>query len=195
MQAWALVSLVGKIISMSLAIGLVVRLMTRNLYAILSSCQAWCDNLELSTDAKSELQFWACKLPKLNGQDIWPSPSAVRVVYTDASKSGYGGYTVENGYHIAQGQWSPEEAMQNSTWRELRTVRRVLEALVSKLVNKRLRWFTNNQNVCRVIMCGSKKLILHAEALAIFSISVTNHIRIEPEWIPQANNQLAESHH
>ena len=25
-----------------------------------------------------------------------------------------------------------------------------------------------------------------------FSISVSNHIRIEPEWIPQTNNQLAD---
>ena len=71
MQTRALASLVGKIygkiISMSLAIGPVARPMTRNLYVVLSSHQAWCENLELSTDAKSELQFWACELPKLNG--------------------------------------------------------------------------------------------------------------------------------
>ena len=114
MQVWALASLVGNIISMSLAIGQVARLMTRNLYVVvLSSRQDWCDNLELSTDAKAELQFWARKLPKLNRQDIWPSPSDVRVVYTNASKSGYGGYTVEHGFYIAQGQWSPEEAAQS----------------------------------------------------------------------------------
>ena len=74
----------------------------------------------------------------------------------------------------------------------MRAVRRVLESLVSKLVNEQVRWFTDNQYVCRVIMCSNKKLILQAEALAIFSISVTDHIRIEPEWINQANNQLAD---
>ena len=89
LQARALASLIGKIISMSIAIGPVTRLMTRNLYAMLNSHQAWCDNLELSTDAKSELQFWAQELMKFNGQDIWPIPSAIRVVYTDASQSGY----------------------------------------------------------------------------------------------------------
>ena len=192
LQARVLASLIGKIISMSIAIGPVARLMTKNLYAILNSRQAWCDNLELSTDASSELQFWAQELPKFNGQDIWPSPSAIRVVYTDASQSGYGGYTVEHGYHIAQGQWSSEEAVQSSTWRELRAVRLVLESLVTKLANERVRWFTDNQNVCRVILCGSRKPNLHAEALAIFSISVANHIRIEPEWIPRANNHLAD---
>ena len=187
-----LASVIGKIISMAIAIGPVARLMTRNLYVVLNSRQAWCDDLELSVDAKSELQFWAQELPRFNGQDIWPSPAAIRVVYTDASQSGYGGYTVEHGCHIAQGQWSSEEARQSSTWRELKAVRLVLESLVSKLANERVRWFTDNQNVCRIIMCGSRRPNLQEEAIAIFSISVANHIRIEPEWIPRDENHFAD---
>ena len=70
LQARVLASLVGKIISMSIAIGPVARLMTRNLYAILNSHQVWCDNLELSIDARSELQIWEQELPKFNRQDI-----------------------------------------------------------------------------------------------------------------------------
>ena len=187
-----LASVIGKIISMAIAIGPVARLMTRNLYVVLNSRQAWCDDLELSVDAKSELQFWAQELPRFNGQDIWPSPAAIRVVYMDASQSGYGGYTVEHGCHIAQGQWSSEEARQSSTWRELKAVRLVLESLVSKLANERVRWFTDNQNVCRIIMCGSRRPNLQEEAIAIFSISVANHIRIEPEWIPCDENHFAD---
>ena len=95
LQAQALASLIGKIISMSIATGPVTSLMTRNLYAMLNSHQAWCDNLELSADAKSELLFWAQELTKFNGHDIWPSPSAIRMVYTNASQSGYRGYTVD----------------------------------------------------------------------------------------------------
>ena len=45
------------------------------------------------------------------------------MVYTDASDSGYAGFTVEHGCHIAHGQWLPEEASRSSTWRELRAVR------------------------------------------------------------------------
>ena len=33
-------------------------------------------------------------------------------------------------------------------------------------------------------MCDSGKLTLHVEALAIFSISVANHMRIERKRIP-----------
>ena len=33
---------------------------------------------------------------------------------------------------------------------------------------------------------------LQAEALAIFSVCVKNHIHIEPEWIPRDENELAD---
>ena len=195
LHAKYLASIVGRIISMSIAIGPVSRLMTRSLYCLLNTCQAWCDMLTVSPEAMAELKFWLHEIEKFNGQDIWPSPSAVRVVYTDASLQGYGGYTVEHGCHIAQGQWLPEEASQSSTWRELRAVRQVLEAFAAKLRNERVRWYTDNQNVARIIVTGtsgSKNPSLQQEALAIFSTSVANSIRIEPEWIPREENKLAD---
>ena len=82
MPVWVLTSLVGKIISTSIAIVPVARLKTRNLYIMVTSCHTWCDNLELSTDGKFELQFGP-ELPKFNGQDIWPSLSPIQVVFTD----------------------------------------------------------------------------------------------------------------
>ena len=42
---------------------------------------------------------------------------------------------VEHGLHVAQGNWSPEEAQQRSTWRELVAAGRVLESVASKLGN------------------------------------------------------------
>ena len=59
-----------------------------------------------------EVRFWLNSLESFNGQGIWPKPSAVRVVYSDASAMGYGGYTVEHGNLVANGQWSNEEAAQ-----------------------------------------------------------------------------------
>ena len=95
---------------------------------------------------------------------------------------------VEHGNVVANGQWSPDEATQSSTWRELRAERMVLESFQTKLKNERVRWFTDNQNV----QCGSKKLALQTEALGIFSACVSNNIRIEPEWIPREQNELAD---
>ena len=129
--------------------------------------------LTITFEARAELEFWLREIVRFNGQDIWPSPSAVRVVYTDASLQGY---TVEHGCHI-QGQWLPEEAKQSSTWRELRAVRQVLEVFASKLRNERVHWYTDNQNISRIITTGSKNLNLQHEALAIFSTTVANSKR------------------
>ena len=71
-------------------------------------------------------------------------------------------------------------------------MRQVLEAFAAKLRNERVCWYTDNQNVARIIVTGSKNPSLQQEALAIFSTSVANSIRIEPEWIPCEENKLAD---
>jgi len=63
-----------------------------------------------------------------------------------------------------------------------------------------LSWLTNesggsliyNQNVIRILTVGSKKADLQEQALAIFSISLTHCIHIEPEWIPRKENEVAD---
>ena len=103
------------------------------------------------------MKFWLDEISKFNGQHIWPKPSAVRVVYSDASATVYGGYTVEHGTMVAPGQWSMEDALQSSTWRELRAVRQVLESFQTKLENECVRWFTDNQNVVRIVQYGRRQ--------------------------------------
>ena len=75
--------------------------------------------LKLSADAKMELPFWKQSIGKVNGQPTWHSPSAVRIVHSDASNTGHGGYMVEHRMHVAQGNWLEHEAKESSTWREL----------------------------------------------------------------------------
>ena len=113
--AKGLASLTGKIISISMALGPVARLMTRSLYALINTRQTWCELLNIIEGAKEEIQFWLTKIQKFNGQDIWLGPSALRVVYSDASNAGYGGYTVEHGCYIVHGLWLPEEVDKSST--------------------------------------------------------------------------------
>ena len=191
-QARCLASIIGKIISMSLGLGPVARLQTRSMYAVLNSRQSWCQFLRISHEAEMELRFWLGQLKCFNGQNIWHSPSAIRVVYSDASDTGYGGYVVEHCCHIAHGQWLPHEARLSSTWQELQAVLKVLQSLTSKLQNQRIRWFTDNQNVVRILSVGSKKPLLQQEAIAIFNNSIRNQVRIEPEWILREANQQAD---
>ena len=94
--------------------------------------------------------------------------------------------------HVAQGNWSEHEAKQSSTWRELVAVCRVLHAIANKLVNMRVHWFTDNQNVVRILQVGSAKPHLQSEAVDVFKQCIANNIRLEPEWIPREENQMAD---
>ena len=134
-----LASVINKISSLFLGLGPISHLMTRGLYAALNKRLSWSQKLELTVEASEEMNFWINNLEKFNGHDIWPKPSAIRMVYSDASNTGYGGYTVEHGNLVANGQWSKEEAAQSSTWHELHAVRMVLESFKEKLRNERIR--------------------------------------------------------
>ena len=60
---------------------------------------------------------------------VWMSSWVVRIFYSDASCTGYAGYLVEHGSHVAHGQWNVQEMGKSSTWRELAEVDRVLKAV------------------------------------------------------------------
>jgi len=68
----------------------------------------------------------------------------------------------------------------------------IIESFQAKLKNEHVHWFTDNQNVVRIVWHGSKKRALQSEVLRIFSACVGNNIRIEPEWIPREQNELAD---
>lgn len=101
----------------------------------------------ISSEVNEELQFWYKSITNYNVQNIWKCPSAIRVVYADASSSSFGGYTVEHGPQVAHGQWTEWEAQQSSTWQELKDVLDVLYSFTTQLQSDRVRWFTDNQNV------------------------------------------------
>ena len=87
--AGQLASVIGKIMTMSLTLGPVTCMMAHSMYAVLNSRQSWCQSPLLSAEAKQELSFWLEQLENFSGQDICPRPSAVRMVYSDASSTGY----------------------------------------------------------------------------------------------------------
>ena len=85
------------------------------MYALLESRNSWCEQLLISPEALYELRFWASSIANYSAEPIWHSPGAVRVVYSDASDTGYGGCVVEHGPAVAYGQWTPDEMAQSST--------------------------------------------------------------------------------
>ena len=110
----ALASVVGQIVSMSRAIGYLVRLFTRHLYATVSRRFTWNSFAFLDVRAKAELEFWKANIHHLNGHSMWFAFSAVRVAYSDASGLGYGGFVVEHADKVVHGQWTLEEQLKGS---------------------------------------------------------------------------------
>ena len=82
LNARFIASLVGKIISMGLALGPMSRFMTRSLYVLLWPRHAWCEHLEMNRGVQRELEFWRSSscVAQYNAQPIWLSPSAIRLV-------------------------------------------------------------------------------------------------------------------
>ena len=190
--ARCLASIVGQIISMSLAIGPISRLRTRALYSIINQRIFWSDRLFLSLEAQDELRFWQHNIAQLNGWPIWFSPSSTRVAYSDASSTGCDGYVVEFGPEISHGQWSIDQANCSSTWRELRAVDHVLCSFAPKLQGHTIRWLSDNQNIVRIIQYGSKKPHLQDGAMSIFETCFQYSIKLEMDWIPRSDNDIAD---
>ena len=71
-------------------------------------------------------------------------------------------------------------------------MRLVLESFKNMLSNECIRRFTDNQNVERIVLHGSKKPELQSEALGIFSMCVQNKFRIKPSWTPREQNEQAD---
>ena len=91
------------------------------------------------------------------------------MVFSDASSTGYGGYSVELGPELAHGQWSADEVVLSSIWRELKAVYNVLQSFASKLEGHAVKWSSDNQAVVRIVQVGSGKPHLQEGALSILS--------------------------
>ena len=78
------------------------------------------------------------------------------------------------------------------TWRELKAVALVLESIASKLAHSNACWFTDNQNVVRIISVGSTNEHLQAVAVKIFNLCFSKSVKLKPEWVPREHNELAD---
>ena len=102
-----------------------MRLMSRAMYAQILAQNSWFSNFCLKDSVIKELVFWQSNLDHLNGRRIWFKSSAVRVAYSDASDTGYGGYIVEQ---------------ESSTMRDFLTVRKVLQSFAPKIAELCVKW-------------------------------------------------------
>lgn len=125
-------------------------------------------------------------------KDIYESHKCTKIVYSDASATGYAGYEVNTINGISHGVWSEEESIKSSTWRELVAVCRVLLSLSHVLANQRVKWFTDSQGVKAIAVKGSMKRELQDIAFSIFKLCMAKCICLEIESIPRSENEKSD---
>lgn len=96
-------SLVGQIISMYVGIGNVYQLMRRCLSIDILSATSWNSMIYLSEESVNQVSFWKNTLEKINGREMKYISGTNRIVYTDASETGYGAYCVQTGNAVSNG--------------------------------------------------------------------------------------------
>ena len=178
---------------MQLAIGPLARLFTRQMYFFVENTSSWDDFSTIKPDLHQEINFWLHNLKKHNSFQIKVKHVITKVVYSDASGTGYGGYAVRKlGNVIAKGNFLPNERNTSSTCRELLAVKFILTSLTTELTNQTVQWFSDNTGVTRIIEVGSSKPHLQSIAIDIFDICIVQNIKLIPAWIPREWNQQAD---
>ncbi len=118
---------------MELTWGPVTRLYTRHLYALINSVLFLNRLVAFMDEVRGELLFWQ-QLPRHHiDSDIWPSLKGVSIrMATDASDFAWGGYSMTGPMEIAREYFSEQETVQFSTYRELLSVSRWLQAMAHR---------------------------------------------------------------
>ena len=184
----------GQIVSMEPGIGPLTRLFTRKMYKFVEECPSWDGSTATSEPVRVEMEFWVNNLNRINGYRIKHTHAFTKIVYSDASEHGYGGYIAEKlGDVIAGGSFTESEVGTSSTFRELLAVKHVLTSLTDKLAHESVLWYSDNWNVSRILEVGSSKDHLQSLALEIFAARVRNDIKLIPCWLPREENEFADA--
>ncbi|VDI65147.1 Hypothetical predicted protein [Mytilus galloprovincialis] len=187
---------------MQIVLGDIVRRNTRFLYDCVQARASWNAPVRITVEAIDELGFWknSCRTLNLVGVDICSVNLTDMYdieLFCDASDVGFGGYfsTVldfhsEN--HEIYGNWFAGEQFESSTWRELETVRRVLNSYDSFLENKTVKVNSDNKNVTHILNVGSKKYKLQKVVTDILNSCSKKNIGLQTNWVPRTENKHAD---
>ncbi|KAK3743496.1 hypothetical protein QZH41_011509, partial [Actinostola sp. cb2023] len=146
-----LAKIAGSVISLTLAVGPICRLFTRQMYfTIESRSGGWDQVISLYPALVEELRFWLGNLDNFNGYAIRPPPLASTVIFTDASDVAFGGFSASLDDTAVRGMWTSEDATQSSTYRELKAIYYVLLSYAVQLKSRRVVVKTDNQGAARI---------------------------------------------
>ena len=130
-----LACLAGFVISLSLAVGPIARLFTREMYFFIQSRPSWDVSFTSSEALLQELKFWPQHIVSFNGYSIRGVFCANSTIYTDASDFAFGGYLATLGGEPVRGMFSLADVDMSFTSRGIlcfEVIRQQFEASESK---------------------------------------------------------------
>ena len=128
-----LARLAGFVISLSLAVGPIARLFTRQMYFLIQSRPSWDVSFTFSEALLQELKFWLQHIYSFNGYSIRGVFCANSTIYTDASDFAFGGYLATLGGEPVRGMFSLADVDMSSTYREVKALFYVLKSYANRL--------------------------------------------------------------
>jgi hypothetical protein len=182
----------GQLASMHLALGAIVGVYTRDMYARLDTVPI---NHHVALDAASvrELQFWQQHFHEYNGNPIWRPSTRVTAMWTDASDFGWAGLLddARQPTATAHGYFTAAESAESSTHREMLATSYSLASLPG-LDNRRVLNLSDNQSWGWIAQKGSRIPSLNELAKVIVATCRRRGIELTVEWIPRELNQQAD---
>lgn len=101
-----LARIAGSIISVSLAVGPISRLLTRQMYLAIESRSAWDHTFRFPPALLEELKFWFNYIESFSVYSIRPPRDSSTVVFSDASDVAFGGLSAFLDGSVASGRRS-----------------------------------------------------------------------------------------
>lgn len=189
-----LARIVGKIISMSFSLGNICYIMTRNMQVSIAQREFWDTEISVLPGVLAELQFWLDNLNKLPFRAITPVlRQPERIMFVDASDRAGAGVLLCSENKVSHCMFSESEIKSSSTFRELRALNHALLSFRPVLTGKLVKVYTDNQNIVRIVNCGSTKVVLQELAKRIFDTAIEGQFTLEVAWIPRELNVEADS--
>ena len=185
-------AVVGKITALQPALGDVVYIMTKFIQHEIAGRASWNQRGFLSQNSLECLVFWEKYLALLPRMRLFEKLRYTRIVYSDASGTGAGGYIANVNGSESFVRWDENEKGKSSTWREFKTVVLLCNALKTDLSGQVIKWYSDNTNVAKVAKRGSMIKELQCMALEFNKFVIENNMQVEFEWLPRSQNQKAD---
>ena len=191
-SARQLAEITGKLNAMHVVLSNMSKFMTKYMHTDIDKRNTWDVFFKFSEGTFGELMFWLNNIERLKAIKMRLTLKTTRIVYSDASSVGCGGFIVGIDDSKVFRAWDRVEACKSSTWRELYGVLTVVTSVAHLLKGQIIKWYTDNKSVVSIVQSGSMNSDLHDIALKIFNFSISNDIKIEIEWIPRSLNDKAD---